>query len=129
MDITIRGLQEAQRGNLKLIAAMKPGGALDEAVHIGTIAAHRYSVIETHVDIGALKASHRIKYERGIFGTKGIVFIDPTARNPRSRQLTAQYGFYEHERGGEHAFYEKTFNRRASNIADQSIAGLVSRIS
>jgi hypothetical protein len=125
MDYTIRGLQEAQRGNLKLIAALKPGGALDEAVRIGTIAAHRYSVIETHVDTGALKASHRIL----IAGRKGTVYLDPSAGNPRTLQLTSQYGVHEHDRGGEHAFYEKTFVRHGNKIADQSIAGFISRIS
>lgn len=129
MDFTIQGLQEAQQGNLKLIAAMQPGGGLDEAVRIGTIAAHRYAVIETHVDTGALKASHRTKFERSLFGqTTGKVYIDPSARNPRSKTLTAQYGVVEEDRGGEHAFYGNTVSRYGNRIADQSVAALISRL-
>lgn len=129
MDYTIQGLQEAQQGNLKLIAAMQPNGGLDEAVRVGTIAAHRYAVTETHVDTGALKASHRMKFDRSLFGqATGTVFIDPSARNPRSKTLTSQYGVAEHDRGGEHAFYENTINRYGNRIADQSIAALMSRL-
>jgi hypothetical protein len=124
-DITIRGLQEAQQGNLRLIASLRPNGELSQAVRTGTIAAQRYAVIETHVDTGALKASHRIRME----SLTGTVYLDPNARNPRTRALTAQYGAVEHARGGEHAFYENTFNRYGDRIADQAIAGYVSRLS
>lgn len=125
MDYTIEGLQEAQRGNLKLIASLKPNGELDQAIRTGTIAAQRYAVIETHVDTGALKASHRIRMSY----LMGEVFIDPSARNPRTHQLTSQYGVVEHERGGEHAFYENTYHKYGDRIADQAIAGYVSRLS
>lgn len=39
---------------------------------------------------------------------QGLVYLDPTAVNPRTGRRTALYGGYEHERGNEHAFYERT---------------------
>lgn len=137
--ISIRGLQEAQRGNLKMIATMKTGGALEEAVRIGTIAAHRYSVYLTHVDTGALRISHKIKMRRSLFsGPSGEVYIDPS--NPgitrrRGRRRTAaiaarpsEYGPIEHARGGEHAFYKRAVEQHGGSIARQAIAAFVSRI-
>lgn len=124
MQLNIQGLQQAQQGNLKAIAAMKPSGAFGNAIRVGTISAHRYSVAQTHVDTGALKASHRML----IAGLEGKVFIDQGARNPRSRALTSQYGPVEHARGGEHAFYEIVEKRYGSRIASQAgtmlIAGM-----
>lgn len=124
MDMTIKGLQQAQQGNLKAIAAMKPSGAFGNAIRTGTVAAHRYAVAQTHVDTGALKASHRMV----IAGLEGTVFIDQGARNPRSRVLTSQYGPIEHARGGEHAFYEIVEKRYGTKIAIQAgvmlIAGM-----
>ena len=124
MKSSIRGLQEAQRGNLKMVAAMKPEGGFGEAIRAGTVAAHRYAVVETHVDTGALRASHRMKVSR----LEGKVSIDPSARNPRSNALVAQYGAVEEARGGEHAFYDRAVNRHGSNIAKQITAALISRM-
>lgn len=121
MDYTIEGLQKAQHGNLKTIAAMKPSSSFGNAIRIGTISAHRYSVAETHVDTGALKASHRMT----IAGLEGTVFIDQGARNPRSRALTSQYGPVEHARGGEHAFYEIVEKRYGTRIATQAATVLI----
>lgn len=39
---------------------------------------------------------------------QGLVYLDPTAVNPRTGQRTAEYGAHEHDRGGSHAFYERT---------------------
>jgi hypothetical protein len=123
-ELSIKGLQEAQKANLKLIAAMKPDGALGDAIRVGTIAAQRYAVIETHVDTGTLRASHRIS----VSGLTGLVFIDPSARNPRTHQLAAQYGPYEEARGDSHAFYGNTVEKYSRNITDQAIAAFVAGI-
>lgn len=121
MEFTIQGLQQAQKGNLKAIAAMKPGSVFGNAIRAGTVSAHRYAVAQTHVDTGALKASHRMV----IAGLEGTVFIDQGARNPRSRALTSQYGPVEHARGGEHAFYEIVEKRYGTRIASQAGAMLI----
>jgi hypothetical protein len=104
MRVTIEGIQEAQAWNLRKMAALKPSGAMGRAILYGTTAAHRSAVSLTHVDTGALRASHRMQ----MFGEhEGQVLIDAGATNP-SGQLTSVYGPAEHARGGSHAFYART---------------------
>lgn len=113
-NLTITGLQEAQRANLHNIQAMRPTGALGRAIRWGGTEAHRYAVFVTHVDTGALRASHRIKVETA----RAEVYIDPNAINPRG-QRPADYGVVEHERGGGHAFYDRTENERGPFIVQR----------
>lgn len=109
----IKGIQEAQEHNLRLIASMQPRGAADRGVHKMVISAHRAAVVLTHVDTGALRASHRMSPpSRGV----GVLALDKTARNPRSGIATAVYGEYEHNRGGSHAFYDRTVNEFGDQI-------------
>lgn len=112
VKLSITGIQEAQAANNRAIAALKPSGAFGRAIQYGTLSAHRYAVGLTHVDTGALKSSHRMEVQ----GLRGRVYIDPGAVNPRSNRRTAIYGEYEHERGGEHAFYERVVNEYGQQI-------------
>jgi len=114
VDMTIKGIQEAQRWNARAIAALRPSGALGRAVQWGTAAAHRYAVSITHVDTGALRASHRM----AVSGATGRIYLDKTARNPRTRQLTSVYGPIEEKRGGTHAFYRRTAVEAGRKIAE-----------
>lgn len=107
MKMTIQGLQEAQQANIKVIAAVKPSGGLGRAVQYGTIEAHRIAVSLTHVQTGALRASQRMQ----VISARGIVFIDPSAVNPRHKARPAVYGPVEEARGGEHAFYARTVDQ------------------
>ena len=100
----IRGLQQAQAAMNRRIAELKPTGALGQAVKRAGLMIHRYVLGITHVDTGTLRASHRIE----INGTKGKIYIDPAARNPRTGAKPAVYGAIEHARGGQHAFYTRT---------------------
>ncbi len=121
--ISIVGLQEAQQRNLNRSAAMyKPDGVVQRELQSVTIAAHRYAVSITHVGRyrsngkwaggGTLRASHRIKMDR----MRGIIFIDPSARNPRSKTPPVEYGVYENARGGTHAFYDRTMTEAVPNL-------------
>jgi hypothetical protein len=112
VKLTITGIQQAQATNNRAIAALRPEGALGRAVQYGTLSAHRYAIGFTHVDTGTLKASHRMEVK----GLRGRIYIDPSARNPRSQQRAAIYGPYEHERGGEHAFYDRVVNDLGQQI-------------
>ena len=95
IGLTIRGLQEAQRANLELIAAMKPTGAVNRVVIWATTETHRRLTPNTPHDYGALRASRRIEVE----GLRGRVFNDPGARAPRSKTPPAEYDVYLHQRG------------------------------
>jgi len=117
MSMAIRGIQEAQQANLRQVAAVKPNGALGEAVKVGTTLAHRYAVSITHVDSGSLRASQRLSVQ----GLRGRVYLDPNAVNPRSGARPSIYGNYEHARGGSHAFYERTVEEHGNSIGDAMV--------
>lgn len=116
MKVTITGIQEAQRANEYNIAQLKPSGALGRMVQYGTVLAHRYAVTITHVDTGALRASHRMS----VSGNRGEIYIDSSASNPRSDTPTSRYGPIEHGRGGSHAFYERTEREAGLSIAQEA---------
>ena len=113
MSMTIRGIQQAQQGNLKLIHSLKPSGSLGQAVKSGTVLAHQSSVRKTHVITGSLRASHRMKLN----GLRGIIFLDPSSVNPRSHGKPADYGLAEHAKGGSHAFYRRVMDEDGRSIA------------
>jgi len=116
--LTITGLQEAQAANNKLIAAMKPDNAFGRGIQYAVATVQRYAIALTHVDTGALRASHRMAIEPS--GLRGTVSIDPSGRNPRTSARTAEYGVTEHERGGEHAFYERVITEYGDDIAQEA---------
>lgn len=120
VKLTITGLQNAQAENNRAIAALRPSGAFGRAVQYGTAAAQRYAIGVTHVDTGTLKASHRMEVD----GLRGRVYIDPAATNPRSSQRSAVYGPIEHQRGGEHAFYQRVIDEYGQDI-ERQMGGLV----
>lgn len=93
--MTIRGLQEAQKANLELLAAMRPDGAVGRTIVIATAETHRRLTRNTPHDIGALRATRRTE----VIGLRGRVYNDPGARNPRSRTPPAEYDVYLHAQG------------------------------
>jgi hypothetical protein len=103
MASKIIGIQEAQAAMLRGVAALKPGGAFGNMIREVTTRAHRYAASITHVDTGALRASHTAE----VSGLHGVIYIAPGAtRSDGGRP--AEYGLIEHARGGAHAFYERT---------------------
>ena len=112
LDISIKGLQELQAKNLKRIAALRPSGPLGQAIKDATLGAHRYAVSVTHVLTGSLRASHRAE----IKGTRGRIYIDPSAHNPRGKTKPVEYGYYENRRGGSHAFYDRTVEEYGAEV-------------
>ncbi len=112
VKLSITGIQQAQAMNNRAIAELQPSGALGRAVQYGTVTAHRYAIGLTHVDTGALKASHRME----LSSLRGRIYIDPSTSNPRSGQAPATYGPYEHDRGGSHAFYQRVIDEHGAQI-------------
>lgn len=125
MRMTIRGLQEAQKASLEMIAAVKPNGALGRAVLYAAQAAARFATSITHVDTGALRASHRTQQ---LGNGRYEVYLDPSGTNPRTGQRTAVYGPAEEARGGEHAFYQRTVDEKGEEIAEQAFKMLRSEL-
>jgi len=121
IGLTITGIQEAQRANLAAVAALRPSGVFGRAVIYAATAAHRYAVAITHVDTGALRASHRIEVK----GLQGRIYIDPGSVNPRSGQKPVVYGPYEHARGGSHAFYQRVVDEKGGEIGARAMGMIV----
>jgi hypothetical protein len=119
-ELSIEGLQELQAENNKMIAALRPGTALGRMLTLVVADLSRYAITITHVDTGALRASHRM----AIYDDYGEVYVDPSATNPRSGVRTAVYGAIEEARGGEHAFYTRTVNERGASAMDRARAYL-----
>ncbi len=122
--LSIRGIQEAQRANVRWVAAMRPSGRFGKAIQFATSQAHRYAVSITHVRTGALRASQRMK----VNSLKGQIYLDQSARNPISRELTSKYGPVEHARGGTHAFYARTELEAGQRIARAAAAGMMAGV-
>lgn len=70
---------------------------------------HTYSRGITHKITGALARSERLDYVTGMDEVIGSITLDPMVRNPESGGHPVEYGEYEHARGGDHAFFERTF--------------------
>lgn len=115
--IDIKGLQEAQRHNAQMIRALRTGGPLGEGVRAAGAYLHSRAVMATHVDTGALRASHRMNYRQFLSSPTVEISIDKGAVNPRSRTRTALYGPAEHARGGSHAFYERPYQEHGDRAA------------
>lgn len=116
IKVSIRGLQRVQAANRKVLEAFRPGGPVQAGIKYAVTQLHRYAVVVTHVwrvKGGGLRASHRMEIAPG--GLHGRIYIDPSAMNPRG-QRPAEYGVYEHRRGGTHAFYQRTTEEAGPRI-------------
>ena len=121
---TLEGAQEVQARNLRRIANLRPEGAAGEAVRDAAVALHRNAVQITHVGKyvggGALKNSHRMS----VSDLEALIYIDPNVVSPRRgkrKYKPAIYGVYEHERGGEHAFYDRTIDEIGGQVKAQAV--------
>ena len=116
--VTIEGLQEVQAANAKMIAELKPNGAMGRAVQHVTAAIHRYAISITHVDSGALRASERMTVEFGGVA-RGVVFVDGNNRNP-SGTLVDDYALIEEARGGSHSYFGRTVRERGPSALKEA---------
>jgi hypothetical protein len=116
----IEGAGELLRYLLRITIGLRGPFRID-AIRRATEQVQKYAALITHVDTGALQSAHekQIDSVRG----EGRVFISRSARNPRPGHTTPvyQYGVYEHERGGAHAFYERTVEERGDFIGREGV--------
>ena len=119
LKMTITGIQKLQRANSKMIKALEPANALGRAVKLALLSALRYARVITHVDTGALKASHFMMYDAG--APSGSIFISPDTRNPRTNEPPSIYGQIEHDRAGTHAFYARVIAERGDRIGKRAL--------
>lgn len=103
VGVTIHGIPEAQAELVRQARELRPSGALGKAIKEATLHLHQYAVQITHVDTGALRASHVPE----VRGAMGRIYPNPAATRSDGKK-PAHYGIYEHRRGGAHAFYART---------------------
>lgn len=109
---SIKGLQQAQAANVRLMAALTPEGALGEAVRYALTSAHRFATANTVVDTGSWRASHRMLMQK----LRGRLFVDPAAASPRGGR-PADYGpAHEARKGGRYAVYKRTVEEAGPGI-------------
>ena len=120
MPITIKGIQETQRANQANIAAMRPTGLFGLAIKNATIQAQTYEASLIHVDTGALKSSRLMR----IRGLEGQIYSDPSAVSPKGSR-PAVYGYFEHQRGGSHAFSKRTVDEAGPIIGQRAEETLI----
>jgi hypothetical protein len=119
----VRGIQKIQRANMQLLETANPRGGLGVAVKEATQMLQRYATVITHRVTGTLAASHLADFgSGGVFTTFtnipvksraiGRIYINPNVRNPISGEKPSIYGIVEHEKGGSHAFYKRTYEER-----------------
>lgn len=121
-NVSIKGIPEAQAAFEQAARAVKPSGAYGKWIKETTLRLHKYAVDATHVDTGALKASHILTVNR----LQGEIMLNPGARRGDEAR-PAHYGPFEHRRGGSHAFYARTIehgNQFASASSRIMLQGL-----
>lgn len=119
----VRNLAEVQAENNRSIAELQPSGALGQLIKDVTLDLHRYDISIVHVDTGALKQAQRMRVE----GAYGEVFIDPYAVN-RKGQRPIVYGPFEHARGGDHAFMDRTIAEYWPQVARRRGAEFLAKV-
>jgi len=124
MELSIKGLQEAQQANLQMVRAMQPAGALGRAIQYAGLAMHRHVVPSTPHDYGALRAAHRVENKP----LQARIYIDPGATAPRRKARPAVYGAILHGQGmipglrsGIRAFYAYSVQTYGAKVAEGAI--------
>lgn len=104
---TIEGLQRAQAGFNRALAAVSPRGALGRAVKHVTARVHRYAVTINPVDTGSWRGSQRQQLSSD--GLTGRVFLAQGATNSRTGVPVDRYAGVWEARKGRYAVYKRTY--------------------
>ncbi len=113
MATRFEGMEEVKRALDEAARIAQRGGALEKSAAFAARRAYYYVRSITHVDTGALKASHVIEQH----GLKAYVYPSPAVINPRSGKRVTDYAFYENRRGGSHAFYTRMLGKMPEFMA------------
>jgi hypothetical protein len=122
-SVIVKGYQEIQDAERKLLEAMKPSGGLGKAVLYGTTQMQRGTISRVHRDTGTYAASQATTIQ----GLSGSVYTKPN-RNPKSGLAASAYGPYEEARGGSHAAYGTTFKSDAPGVMGDALAIIIAEL-
>ena len=120
LNLSIKGLQKAQKRNLTQVRDLRSGSSVNKAVKWGATAAHRAVIPNTPWDTSALRNSHRINMKPSQH--RAFIHIG-SGTNPRGQRMS-EYGPRLHRqglrpgrKGGIRAFYEYTVIRYGRQIS------------
>lgn len=105
----IRGMRQLQRRYLQAIRSLRVETGIGRAVRRIILRSHRVAVNITHVDTGSLRSSHIVDLVIRGMQAVGTLYISRETVNPKHGERPYRYGIEEHDRGGEHSFYQRTF--------------------
>lgn len=111
----VEGYEELQAANRKLLAAVRPEGALGAANLYATKSMLRGVEGRVHTDTGTYKASLRAEFT----GLVGRVYVAPN-RNPKSGAIASMYAKHEEARGGSHAAFANTARQDEQRVAQEA---------
>lgn len=109
---TIPDIQRLTSQYTLAVEKMRPQSLMGRLVKRLIVRSHRHAVMITHVDTSALKNSHLMELDLKAKEAFGRISISKRTRNPVHGERPSVYGIEEHDRGGSHAFYERTFNEK-----------------
>jgi hypothetical protein len=103
---TVRGLDAANALLEELAGDLEHDGVLGNVLLLAASQAQRYAAGVVHVDTGRLKNSLHASTNLQRAGN----------RLSASVTTNVEYAIYEHRRGGDHAFFERTRREEGPNI-------------
>ena len=109
---TIAEIQRFTRVYTEAVYKLRPDNLMGRLVKRLIVRSHAHAVKITHVDTSALKNSHLMELDLKTKEAYGRIYISRNTRNPIHGEPPYQYGVEEHDRGGSHAFYQRTFQEK-----------------
>lgn len=106
LEISPTGYSSARKAVERLTNHEYYRGSIRKMVVAMLEVAKMYAEGVTHKMTGTLSRAHRIQYNSHTM--YGHLFLAEEVS--KDGVSAAEYGIYEHMRGGSHAFYERTFN-------------------
>lgn len=104
IDIELKNLEKTQVRLARLLQAVGERGGLAGIIAKATLRAHRYATIIVHVRTGRLKNSLFPRTHRRGNQVYGVVGTN------------VAYAKIEHDRGGDHAYFERTVDEEGDGI-------------
>lgn len=125
-SIKIQGFERTQAAMLRAVEAVQPTGELGAAVKEALFMVQAYAAEISHEDTGTLSRSHLIQYAGA---GSGFVYPSPYNINPKSHKAPSYYAIYEENRGGGHAFYQRTVSERGQAILTKAAQHIIKAFS
>ena len=124
--VTLKASVQGQREAVEAVQRIEreiagANGAFSRAVGRASESAMRYAREVSHIVTGELQGSHRARY---VGSKRAEVYIDPSVVNVLGKK-PGEYGPYEHQRGGAHAFYARTVSEYGPQILAEAAGAFV----